>query len=98
MARRAGGVVWVLPVLWAGIGAAASGYVFLVSTRTVLDPTSAFGGLFDWPGGDLNNVMSAMCGLAALAWLALAMPVLITGIGRLRGWPGKQVRTAAWAG
>lgn len=38
-------MVWVLSVLWVGIGAAASGYIFLVSTQTVLDPTSPFGGL-----------------------------------------------------
>lgn len=91
-------MVWVLSVLWVGIGAAASGYVFLVSTQTVLDPTSPFGGLFDWPGGDLNEVIFAMCGLAALAWLALTIPVLIAGIRQLLGWPGKRVRTAAWAG
>lgn len=44
-AHRVGGMVWVLSVLWVGIGAAASGYIFLVSTQTVLDPTSPFGGL-----------------------------------------------------
>lgn len=48
-------------------------------------------GLFDWPGGDLNEVIFAMCGLAALAWLALTIPVLIAGIRQLLGWPGKRV-------
>ena len=32
-AHRVGGMVWVLSVLWVGIGAAASGYVFLSPRR-----------------------------------------------------------------
>jgi hypothetical protein len=97
-ADRVGGVVWVLSVLWVGIGAAASGYVFLVSTQTVLDPTSPFGGLFDWPAGELSESIAAICGLAAVAWLVLTVPVLIAGIRQLLGCPNKWVRTAAWAG
>ena len=37
-AHRIRGAAWTLSVLWVGIGAAASGYVFLVSTKTVLYP------------------------------------------------------------
>ena len=91
-AHRVGGAAWTLSVLWVGIGAAASGYVFFVSTRTVLDPTSPFGGMFDWPGGSSNEAA------AALAWLALTIPVLIAGLRRLLGWPGKRLMAAAWAG
>ena len=80
------------------IGAAASGYVFFVSTRTVLDPMSPFGGMFDWPGGSSNEAVVAAAALAAVAWLALTIPVLIAGLRRLLGWPGKRLMAAAWAG
>jgi hypothetical protein len=81
-----------------GIGAAASGYVFFVSTKTVLDPTSPFVGIFDWPGGNWNNVAVAAAALAAVAWLALTIPVLIAGLRRILGRPGKRLMAAAWAG
>jgi hypothetical protein len=97
-AHRVGGAAWTLSVLWVGIGAAASGYVFFVSTRTVLDPTSPFGGMFDWPGGSSNEAVVAAAALAAVAWLALTIPVLIAGLRRLLGWPGKRLMAAAWAG
>jgi hypothetical protein len=92
------GAAWTLSVLWAGIGAAAGGYVFLVSTRTVLDPASPFAGLFDWPGGRWNDAATAAAALAAALWLVLAIPVLIAGLRRLLGWPGKRLMAAAWAG
>jgi hypothetical protein len=97
-AHRVRGAAWTLSVLWVGIGAAASGYVFFVSTRTVLDPTSPFGGMFDWPGGSSNEAVVAAAALAAVAWLALTIPVLIAGLRRLLGWPGKRLMAAAWAG
>lgn len=97
-AHRVGGAAWTLSVLWVGIGAAASGYVFFLSTRTVLDPTSPFGGMFDWPGGSSNEAVFAAAALAAVAWLALTIPVLIAGLRRLLGWPGKRLMAAAWAG
>jgi hypothetical protein len=97
-AHRVGGAAWTLSILWVGIGAAASGYVFFVSTRTVLDPTSPFGGMFDWPGGSSNEAVFAAAALAAVAWLALTIPVLIAGLRRLLGWPGKRLMAAAWAG
>ena len=97
-AHRVGGAAWTLSVLWVGIGAAASGCVFFVSTRTVLDPTSPFGGMFDWPGGSSNEAVFAAAALAAVAWLALTIPVLIAGLRRLLGWPGKRLMAAAWAG
>ena len=73
-----GGAAWSLSVLWVGIGAAASGYVFLVSTKTVLDPASPFVGIFDWPGGNWNTAAFAAAVLAGLTWLVLTIPVLIT--------------------
>jgi hypothetical protein len=96
--HRVKGTAWTLSVLWVGIGAAASGYVFLVSTRTFLDPTSPFGGLFDWPGGRWSDVAVAAAALAALAWLVLAIPVLIAGVVDALGWPGKRLMAVAWAG
>ena len=84
--------------LWVGIGAAASGYVFLVSTKTILDPTSPFVGIFDWPGGNWNSVAFAAAALAGVTWLVLTIPVLIAGLRRILGWPGKRLMAAAWAG
>ena len=40
----------------------------------------------------------AAAALAAVAWLALTIPVLIAGLRRLLGWPGKRLMAAAWAG
>lgn len=97
-AHRIRGAAWTLSVLWVGIGAAASGYVFLVSTKTVLDPTSPFVGIFDWPGGNWNRAAVAAAALAAVTWLALAIPVLIAGLRRILGWPGQRLMAGAWAG
>jgi len=97
-ARRIRGAAWTLSVLWVGIGAAASGYVFLVSTKTILDPTSPFVGIFDWPGGNWNTAVFAAAVLAGVTWLALTVPVLIAGLRRILGWPGKRLMAAAWAG
>ena len=97
-AHRIRGAAWTLSVLWAGIGAVASGYVFFVSTKTVLDPTSPFVGMFDWPGGNWNTAVFAVAALAGVTWLALAIPVLIAGLRRVLGWPGRRLMAAAWAG
>lgn len=89
----------MLSLLWVGIGAASSGYVFFVSTRTVLDPTSPFVGIFDWPGSlNWNRAIVTAAALAALAWLALTIPVLVAGLRRLLGRPGRRLMAAAWAG
>ena len=63
-----------------------------------MDPTSPFGGLFDWPGGRWSEVAVAAAALAAVAWLVLAIPVLIAGFRRLLGWPGKRLMAVPWAG
>jgi hypothetical protein len=97
-AHRIRGAAWTLSVLWVGIGAVASGYVFLVSTKTVLDPTSPFVGIFDWPGGNWNDAAFVAAALAGVTWLALTVPVLIAGLRRVLGWPGKRLMAAAWAG
>jgi hypothetical protein len=97
-AHRIRGAAWTLSVVWVGIGAATSGYVFFVSTKTVLDPTSPFVGIFDWPGGNWNTAAFAVAALAGVTWLALTIPVLIAGLRRILGWPGKRLMAAAWAG
>jgi len=76
----------------------ASCYVFFVSTRTVLDSTSPFVGVFDWPGGNWNRAAVVAAAVAAVAWLMLAIPVLIAGLRRILGWPGRRLTAAAWAG
>lgn len=98
-AHQVSGVAWTLSVLWVGIGVASSGYVFFVSTRTILDPTSPFGGIFDWPGpSNWTRAIVTAAALAALAWLALTIPVLVAGLRRVLGRPGRRLMAAAWAG
>jgi hypothetical protein len=93
---RARGWVWSLSMLWVVAGVAETGYVFYLTTRpfTWADVNL---GIEGW-SADPEAVRIAVV-LATAAWLALPIPVLITGFIRLRGWrPGNWFRAAAWAG
>jgi hypothetical protein len=50
------------------------------------------------PGGNWNRAAVAAAVLAAVTWLALPIPVLVAGLRRILGWPGKRLMAAAWAG
>lgn len=92
-AHRAGGVVFWLSVLWAGLGAAGAGYAFLLSTKRLAV------GMYlpQWVGE--SGVIVRAGTLAAVAWLLLTVPVLVAGFIRLRACgPGNGLRVAVWAG
>ena len=54
--------------------------------------------MFDWPDGNWNTAVFAAVALAGGTWLALTIPVLIAGLRRILGRPGKRLMAAAWAG
>jgi hypothetical protein len=91
-ARSAGGWVWWLSILWAGIGAAGGFYLFLASTQPYINsrievPTTL---AEPWAG-----MIAAAYILAVLAWLLLTIPVLATGLAQLSG---RGLREATWLG
>jgi hypothetical protein len=91
--RGIGSRVWWLSMLWAGIGAAASGFIFLSSTQPVIISND---GIPTWLGGagSANAIWTA--GVVAIAaWLVLTIPVLIAGRARLRAW---ELGHGLWAG
>ena len=93
---RVRGWVWSLSMLWVVAGVAETGYVFYTTTKpfTWADVNL---GIEGW-SADPEAVRITVV-LATAAWLALPIPVLITGFIRLRGWrPGDWFRGAAWAG
>lgn len=93
--QRAGGWAWWLSMLWAGIGAAASGFTFISSTQPV---TVSSDGIPTWLGGPGSaNVIWTAAVVAIAAWLVLTVPVLVAGRARLRSWElGRWLWTCAW--
>jgi len=98
LARAAGGLrargwVWMLSMLWVVAGAVVTGYFFYVTTQ----PWTMEIGIQGWSTDPL--AVQIALGLALVAWLALPVPVLMTGFIRLRGWRRRHwLRAAAWAG
>jgi len=89
---RVRGWTWLLSMVWVTAGAVVTGYTFYVTTKP-----------FSW--ADVTDeiqgpvAVQIAANLAAYAWLALPLPVLIAGFIRLRGWRrGNWLRAAAWAG
>jgi hypothetical protein len=93
------GWVWWLSMLWVVIGASGVGYVF-VCTVQGCTTNQCTNDEFWFPlyNGE-PGVIAAVGALAAGAWLLLAVPLLVAGFVRLRGWrPRSWLRAAAWAG
>jgi len=81
-------------MLWVGIGAAASGFIFLESTQPVT--VSNIDGIPAWLGGPGSDNVIVTGGLAAIgAWLVLAIPVLAAGAAR-REPPEQALWTGVW--
>jgi hypothetical protein len=96
---RVRGWVWLLSMLWVVMGAGGAGYAFVC---TVLGCTTnqCTNGTFLLPQYDGEpGVIIGVGGLAAGGWILLAVPLLVAGFVRLRGWRLRDwLRTAGWAG
>jgi amino acid transporter len=86
-------------MLWVTLGAGGAGYAFVCDMQgctTSQCTTDEF--LFPLYNGE-PWVITAVGGLAAGVWVLLAIPLLVAGFVRLRGWrPRKRLRAATWAG
>lgn len=86
-------------MLWVVIGAGGAGYVFVCTlqgctTRQCTKDEFWFPLYNGEPG-----VIVALGALAAGVWLLLAVPLLVAGFVRLRGWRARTLlRAAAWVG
>lgn len=76
------GWVWLLSILWVGIGAAGAGYFFLASTQPYENARIVVPA---WLPGPLAGVYAITGALAATLWLVLPIPVLLAGFVRLCG-------------
>jgi hypothetical protein len=93
------GRVWRLSMLWVVLGASGAGYAF-VCTMQGCTTNQCTNDTFWFPlyNGE-PGVIAAVGGLAAGVWVLLAVPLLVAGFVRLRGWrPRNWLRAAAWAG
>lgn len=96
---RVRGWIWRLSMLWVVLGAGGAGYA-LVCTMRGCTTSQCVNDEFWFPlyNGE-PGVIVAVGGLAAAAWVLLAVPLLLVGFVRLRGWrPRNWLRTAVWAG
>ena len=93
------GWVWRLSMLWVVMGAGGAGYAFVctvVGCTTNQCTNETF--LFPLYNGE-PAVIAAVGALAAAAWVLLAVPLLVAGFVRLRGWRRRSwLRAAAWTG
>ena len=96
---RTRGWVWWLSMLWVAMGAAGAGYA-LVCTMYGCTTSQCINDEFLFPLYNGEPVVIADVGaLAATAWVLLAVPLLVAGFVRLRGWRRRNwLRTAAWTG
>jgi hypothetical protein len=90
--RVRGGLVWCLSILWTGLGAAGAGYIFILSTH--LPVTTSCDLLDCWVGEP--GVIIAAAKLGGVAWLLLTIPVLVSGLVRLRLTPWACWWAVAW--
>jgi hypothetical protein len=93
------GWVWRLSMLWVVMGAGGAGYA-LVCTMRGCTTSQCVNDEFLFPlyNGE-PGVIAAVGALAATAWVLLAVPLLLAGFVRLRGWRRRNwLRTCAWAG
>lgn len=90
--RVRGLLVLCLSMLWAGLGAAGTGYIFILSTH--IPVTTSCDLLQCWVGEP--GVIIAAAKLGEAAWLMLTIPVLVTGLIRLRLTPWAGWWAVAW--
>jgi len=86
-------------MLWVVMGAGGAGYAFVCTTVgcTTNQCTNDEFWFVLWNGEP--GLIAAVGNLAETAWPLLAVPLLVAGFVRLRGWRRRNwLRTAAWAG
>ncbi len=96
---RVRGWVWLLSMLWVVMGAGGAGYAF-VCTMLGCTTNQCTNDEFWLPlyNGE-PGVIAAVANLAETAWPLLAVPLLVAGFVRLRGWRRRNwLRAAAWSG
>jgi hypothetical protein len=86
-------------MLWVVMGAGGAGYAF-VCTMVGCTTNQCINDEFLFPLYNGEPVVIADVGaLAETAWVLLAVPLLVAGFVRLRGWRRRNwLRAAAWAG
>ncbi|MDR2987853.1 MAG: hypothetical protein LBV34_23745 [Nocardiopsaceae bacterium] len=98
-ALRTRGWVWRLSMLWVVLGACGALYCFVGATvgcTTNLCTDEEFLYLL-WNGEPA--VIADVSGLAAVVWVLLTLPLLVSGFARLRAWrPRNWRQAAAWTG
>jgi len=93
------GWVWRLSMLWVVMGAGGAGYAF-VCTMVGCTTKQCTNEEFWLPMYNGEPGVIALAGnLAQMAWVLLAVPLLLAGFVRLRGWRRRNwLRAAAWTG
>jgi hypothetical protein len=93
--HKVGRWVWLLSMVWIGIGAAASGFIFISSTQPIT--ASNIDGIPAWLGGPASTNVIVTGALVAMgAWLVLTIPVLVAGLRKLREPPWTGWWFLAW--
>lgn len=93
------GWVWWLSMLWVVMGAGGAGYAF-VCTTVGCTTSQCISNEFWLPMYNGEPwVIALVANLAQMAWALLAVPLLVAGFVRLRGWRRRnRLRAAAWTG
>jgi hypothetical protein len=96
---RGRGWVWWLSMAWVVMGAGGAAYA-LVCTFSGCTTNQCTTDEFWFPLYNGEPALIAFVGsLAEMAWVLMAVPVLVAGLVRLRGWRRRQwLRAAGWTG
>jgi hypothetical protein len=96
---RGRGWVWWLSMLWVVLGASGAGYAFVCTTLECTTNQCTNDEFLPLQYNGEPWLIASAGGLAASAWLLLAVPLLVAGLVRLRGWRRRNwLRAVAWAG
>jgi hypothetical protein len=94
---RVRGWVWLLSMVWVVIGAGGAIFAIVAFAQPWYTEVLIVPKTIQWPGEPQLIIDAAP--LAEVTWGLLAVPVLVAGFVRLRGWQsGNWLRIAGWAG